>query len=67
MAVVRACGSPPGVLKQNVSANRGVLGRTSFLALMKMSSVLQNNALQPESFKMYVQSLGSWVSYCVNV
>ena len=64
VAVVRECGSPEGVLKQNVLFTKGVLGRTSFTALTKMSSVLQNNAEHCESFRIYVQSFGNCVSYC---
>ena len=62
MAVVRECGSPDGVLKQKVLFTEGVLGRTSFTAFTKISSVLQNNAEHWESFKMYVQSFGNCVS-----
>lgn len=51
-AVTRECGSPQGVLKQNVLDTEGVFGRTSFTALTKISSVLQNSAEHCESFRM---------------
>ena len=63
MAVAKECGSPLGESKQNVLATDGVFGNTSFTTLVQISSVLQKRAEHCESFRMYVQSLGSCVSY----
>ena len=59
IAVANDDGSPLGALKQNDSLTSGTFGNVSFDALMKISCVLQNNALHCESLRMYVQSLGS--------
>ena len=63
IAVAKDDGSPLGALKQNDSFTNGTFGSDSFHAFMKISCVLQNSALHCESLRMYVQSLGSWVSY----